>query len=372
MKRSMAVLAAVTLCGTAAAQSSVTLFGVVDTAVSFYRGEGTGSATRMTAGNLSSSRLGFRGVEDLGGGLSASFWLEAGLNTDDGQGASSNINNQPTGTGAGVAGRQGLTFNRRSVVSLTGSWGEVRLGRDYIPAFWNLSVFDPFGVLGSAQASNLSVANTTVTNARASNSIGYFSPGCSTPIGCTGFFGQVMHARGENATGAPASSDGNHTGARVGYAYKAFNAAIATGLTKNVAAGDFRQSNLGASYDFGIAKAMFQAGVNKSGNAGSLLAGVSKATFYLIGAQIPLGQGYIPISYTHLKLDNANSSAAAQLGVGYVHRLSARTALYAFYSRITNKNGTAASPRFAITGGVAVGVPNGSASGIDMGIRHSF
>lgn len=372
MKRSMVALAAVTICGAAAAQSSMTLFGVVDTAISSYRGEGTGSATRLTAGNQSSSRLGFRGVEDLGGGLSASFWLEAGLATDDGQGASTNANNQPTGTGAGVAGRQGLTFNRRSTVSVTGSWGEVRLGRDYVPAFWNLSVFDPFGVLGSAQASNLSVANTTVTNARASNSIGYYSPGCYRSSGCTGFYGQLMYALGENTSGAANSSDGKHTGARVGYSNQNFNAAIATGLTKNVAAGDFRQTNAGVSYDFGFLKAMAQVGSNKTGNAGAVFAGVSKATFYMLGATIPFGPGYIPISYSHLKLNNANSTTATQWGIGYVYRMSARTALYTSYGRLSNKNGTATSPRFGITGGPAVGVVNGNASGLDIGIRHSF
>ena len=80
--------------------------------------------------------------------MSASFWLEAGLDNDDGHGAATNSNNQPSGAGAGVDGRQGLTFNRRSTVSLAGGWGELRLGRDYTPQFWNLTVFDPFGTNG--------------------------------------------------------------------------------------------------------------------------------------------------------------------------------------------------------------------------------
>jgi predicted porin len=61
--------------------------------------------------------------------LAASFWLEAPITNDDGQ--------------------QGIsTFARRSTVSLSGGFGEVRLGRDYSPSFWNDSVFDPFGVIG--------------------------------------------------------------------------------------------------------------------------------------------------------------------------------------------------------------------------------
>lgn len=373
MKRSSAAIAALAICGSAAAQSSVTLFGVVDTALSNYKGEGVGSATKLSTGNLSTSRLGFRGTENLGGGMSASFWLEAALNADDGRGAATNVNNQSSGGAiAGISGGQGLTFNRRSTVSLAGAWGELRLGRDYTPSFWNLAVFDPFGVLGSAQASNLTLANTTVTNARASNSVGYFTPGCATSSGCTGFYGQLMHARGENTSGAANESDGNYIGARAGYATQQLNVAIATGTTKNLAAGDFRQSNVGASYDFGVAKAMLQYGVNATGNAGVAFAGVKKATYYLVGATIPVGSGYIPVSYTHLKLDNANATGAAQIGVGYVYRLSARTSLYGFYARISNKNGVAASPRFGVTGGPAVGAVNGSASGLDLGIRHVF
>ena len=78
------------------------------------------------------SRLGFRGTEDLGGGLNASFWLEAGLNNDNGTGASTSTNNSTSTSQAGASGSQGLTFNRRSTVSLASTWGELRLGRDAI------------------------------------------------------------------------------------------------------------------------------------------------------------------------------------------------------------------------------------------------
>ena len=90
--------------------------------------------TQLTNSGYNSSRLGFRGTEDLGGGMSASFWLEAGVNNDDGTGAATSTNNQAIAAPApAVAGTQGLTFNRRSTVSLAGGWGELRLGRDYTP-----------------------------------------------------------------------------------------------------------------------------------------------------------------------------------------------------------------------------------------------
>ena len=110
------------------AQSSVTLFGVADTAVETTKADGTGSITRVVSGANIPSRLGFKGSEDLGGGLSAAFWLEAGFFIDTGAGQLTNLNNTPSGS----AGGSGLTFNRRSTVSLLGRFGEVRMGRDVV------------------------------------------------------------------------------------------------------------------------------------------------------------------------------------------------------------------------------------------------
>src|SRR3954463_10735371 len=111
----MAIMSA----GFASAQSSVTLFGVVDATLAYGSAGGPGGASRfqLTNSGYNSSRLGFRGTEDLGGGLSANFWLEAGFNSDNGAGSATNINNQASGSAAAVAGTQGLTFNRRATVS---------------------------------------------------------------------------------------------------------------------------------------------------------------------------------------------------------------------------------------------------------------
>ncbi|MGE8396727.1 MAG: porin, partial [Comamonas sp.] len=86
MKKSLIALAALAASGFAMAQSSVTLFGVVDTGVTYVDGGTNWSG--LTSGNNATSRLGFRGVEDLGGGLKANFWLEAGINADSGAGDS--------------------------------------------------------------------------------------------------------------------------------------------------------------------------------------------------------------------------------------------------------------------------------------------
>src|SRR6195952_5416990 len=134
MKKSLVALAALAVAGVASAQSSVTLFGVVDASISHYSSKAELSNPLLTPtliqpvgvkqsqtvlGNsgYNSSRIGFRGTEDLGGGLAASFWLEAGLNNDDGTAASSGLITVPGGIGAVNASTKGLAFNRRSTVS---------------------------------------------------------------------------------------------------------------------------------------------------------------------------------------------------------------------------------------------------------------
>src|SRR5688572_7702048 len=178
MKKSLIALAVMAAAGAASAQSSVTLFGIVDATLAWGRGN-VGDRFQLTNSGYNSSRLGFRGTEDLGGGMSASFWLEAGVNNDNGTGAATNINNQASGGAlAGTNGGQGLTFNRRSTVSLAGGWGELRLGRDYTPQFANTSFYDPFGTVGvgTNQVISSAIGVIGATAVRASNSVGYLLP----------------------------------------------------------------------------------------------------------------------------------------------------------------------------------------------------
>jgi predicted porin len=277
MKKSLIALAVMAAAGAASAQSSVTLFGIVDLSVRHIRADGNGNSTQLAKDGYNSSRLGFRGTEDLGGGMSASFWLEAGFDPDSGAGNATNTNNQSTGglvvagapaTGgvARLGGTQGLTFNRRSTVSLAGGWGELRLGRDYAPHFWNWTIFDPFGTQGVGSATNLinnaglgtTAAAGNATLVLASNSIGYF-----LPANLGGFYGQAMYAFGENgsnctvatATGScgGADGDGRHVGLRLGYGSGPFNVAVGYGRTNYDSTapqgGDYRAINIGGKWD---------------------------------------------------------------------------------------------------------------------------
>src|SRR5687767_10135481 len=96
MREILTTLTVLAAASAAHAESSVTLFGMVDTALQHGSGS-VSNRTHITPSAYQSSRLGLRGIEDLGGGMSASFWLEADVRSDDGTGAASNTNNQASG-----------------------------------------------------------------------------------------------------------------------------------------------------------------------------------------------------------------------------------------------------------------------------------
>jgi predicted porin len=364
MKKSLIALAVLAAAGTASAQSSVTLFGIVDATLTYGKTGGTGGTHRwgLGSGGYNTSRLGFRGTEDLGGGMSASFWLEAQMSVDTGVGSATNTNNQASGT-AVAGGAQGLTFNRRSTVSLSGNWGEVRLGRDYTPQFWNINIFDPFGVNGvgttllfPATSGGAGIVNGNAsTSIRASNSIGYFLPG-----NLGGFYGQAMYHMGENPrSGAASQNDGNGYGIRLGFATGPFNVAAAFSRTR-YSTGDVRQDNLGGQWDLGMARLMGQYQRDRVGTV--------SARGWLLGALVPVGPGEIRVAYSRYTTDQpiGTDPRANKLALGYVHNLSKRTAVYATWAHVSN-NSTSNVVLNGSTGGAG-----GTSNGFDLGLRHAF
>jgi len=356
MKKSLLALAALTaFAGAASAQSSVTLFGVLDVAVRSVDNDNGARTTLSTDGNAS-SRLGFRGVEDMGGGLKAGFWLEAGLSPDTGlMGSSAQVVNQ--------------MFNRRATVSLMGGWGEIRLGRDYTPTFWNHTVFDPFGTNGVGQQTNLmtqqGVANpqgsAAGTLVRANNLLQYFLPAMG------GFYGQLSWAfEDQDPPGQ------NYYGGRIGYAAGPFNIAVAYGETPQAIGNESLEAfNVGASWNLGFMTLM--------GQYHDYSIGARQTENFMIGGTLPLGSGTLKASYGMTSVDSAGqaglpgsstvSGDASQIAVGYVYDLSKRTALYATYSLIDNDPGL----RFVASGsGKTNGVGGFSSQGMEFGVRHSF
>ncbi|WP_213958143.1 porin [Variovorax sp. dw_954] len=373
MKRISVAAAACLVTSVVCAQSSVTLFGVVDAAVTYTTGSGPASTSKwqLTNSANSFSRLGFRGNEDLGGGLSAGFWLEEGLQNDTGTGFPGNTNNQLNGT----AGLGTLTFNRRSTVSLTSSsWGELRLGRDYTPTFWNTAIFDPFGTGSGIGANQLYFSGlgglTAPTGTRASNSVGYF-----LPPNLGGFYGSVMYAMGENISNStlppatpgaipvPNQNDGRYGGVRLGYQSGPFHVSIATGLT-TYATGDLRVSNLGASWTFEQLL-----GLRVMGEYYVESLGAVDGKGALVGFILPVGPGEIKASYARYvrqPVGNVPDPTSSKLALGYAYNFSKRTAVYATVARLTNSDGASQALAGASTS------PNHASTGGEAGMRVAF
>lgn len=334
---------------TAQAQSSVTITGVADAAARSVSNTRVGSIRSLVSGSNSTSRLTVRGVEDLGGGLSASFHLEHGLALDTGM---------PTGG----------FWDRRSTVSLTSKTaGELRLGRDFVPSYVNWSRFDPFSYVGVAGSNNLisgaqqgpiragfgTGANTTV---RSSNAIQVLLPG-----GLAGFEGGLMAAAGEGVLERV-------VGARIGWASGPAVVSLAHTTSKSSTPGvaTFKDSVIGGSYRFGTVRVSGAWREFKQANA--------EQTNLMLGLLVPLGRHEIKASYVRAEMDGRvgtlaiGANGATQVGLGYVHNLSKRSALYAHAANL--KNDGAAT--FTIPGGPA-GMPGGGTSrGYEFGMRHTF
>jgi predicted porin len=361
MKKSVLALAVLgAFAGVASAQSSVTMFGVIDLNVQTV--DNNDRVYGMGTDGMASSRLGFRGIEDLGGGLKASFWLEAGLAPDTGR---SNTNGN-----WGNGSENQLIFNRRSTVSLSNQWGELRLGRDYTATFWSWTVFDPFGTNGVGAATNLALggdlqsalAGTTYgTLVRANNMVQYILPaGVFGP----GLYGQFQMAAGENSTG------NKYWGGRLGYAAGPFDIAFAYGQTEIDPNGDIDLDNwnIGGSWNFGFMKL---SGFFSDISADGRIAGVNREggrQNWYVGVTAPFGQWNFKGSYggTNGKdaLDNID---ATQWALGVDYNLSKRTALYATWSSINNDNGA-----FSVAPGWGPTGAGNNSNGASLGVRHTF
>jgi len=342
MKKTLIALAAVAATGAAFAQSSVTIFGIVDMAVTSVS-EGNERITSVGREGQASNRIGFRGVEDLGGGMSAEFWLESGFAPDDN---SANLN-----------------FGRRSTLGLKGGFGEVRLGRDYTPTFTNHSAYTVFGTNGIGNSLNTFgfLDSGATTGVRANNAISYFTPNIS------GFTGHVMVGLKESTA---ANTANEYAGLRVAYSAGPLSVSLATASegADPSQVESYKRTNLGATYDFGVAKLWF---FHVDGKFGDLK---NKQT--ALGVTAPVGPGTAKLSYLKASYNAAATAAgegddATHITVGYDYPLSKRTTVYGLYSRISNDGAGDFSVGYAgsLGNGVTAG---GSSSGFAIGIRHNF
>ena len=344
MKKSLFVLAVAALAaGSAAAQSSVTVFGVVDTSARGVKNGSAGSQKQLASGGLSTSRLGFRGTEDLGGGFSAAFHLEAGISPD-------------TGT------TDAKFFGRRSTVSLVGRFGEIRLGRDYNPTAVN-TFNEPFGLVGVGTIGNFTyspqaaLGSGATTALRNDNSIGYFLPG-----NMGGIYGSAMVAAGEGVAG------NKYRGARIGYGAGPIDVAAGYGRTETATPTDFDQYNVKAIYTVGFAKLNFLYDVKKWSPRSQKMA--------MFGVTVPMAQSELRAAYAVSNRSGgptgsgfADADDSKMMAIGYINNLSPRTALYATLGRITND----AAARSSVSNTTPAGMLGGQTStGYEFGLSHRF
>ena len=347
MKRTLLALVAAAGAAAASAQSSsVTLFGVADVSVAYISTKDkvgdSKSVYGLANGGNSSSRLGFRGEEDLGGGLKAGFWLEGGINVDDG------------GTG--------FKFDRRSTVSVMGNFGEVRLGRDKTPGYQNLETFHAFGDTGMGGINGHNLISSSAAGTpegsnpkRVSNSVSYLLP----KLG--GVYGQITYGFGEQAGNNSLSST---VGLRVGYANGPLNVAGAYGTVKGGEVGNtvnYKHFNLGASYNFGVATPMVLI-ASERGND-------KRVDLYSIGVKAPLGPGELRAAYTMYKDKKVSDADASRIAIGYGYRLSKRTELYAAFAHMTNDDNAKRKLGSSLSHDPGVGK---NVTGYEVGVRHNF
>ncbi len=312
----------------AQAQSSVTIYGIVDMGLS-KTNTGTTPTSRlngsppskdtwtMKAGNT--SRLGFRGQEDLGGDMYARFHLETRFATDTG--ALSNAN---------------VFFLGRSVVAAgSQKWGEVYAGREYSAAYWvPLNVDPTLWSYVSQTATAYTYANYTpvassieASNIRWANSVGYKSP----KLGPVTF--EVATGMGENARQDSVSANVQYKQGPLwfGLAYDGLNSRT-------------NMKMIGGSYDFGPVRPSASYSEAEGGLNGD-------AKSFTVSALFPVGFGRFYVSYG--SLSPANNLDSKLVSGGAQYDLSKRTLLYANV-------------------GSAKQVNLSRLTAIDFGIKHTF
>jgi predicted porin len=346
----LAVLAALTGEVQAQSQSTVTVFGVLD-AVAYHRQlAGETSMYKLDNGGMTTSFFGFRGSEDLGGGLKAIFDLTSYVQVDTGVGSRNPATDNFWSRSAWV----GLDSN---------SYGTLRAGRQTSLGFHNLIRYSAFynsATFGPSLQHNYQPA-ASVPMMTGSGGAGTGDSGWSNSVGYTsptfgGVVGSVIIAPDEGTTA------GRRQGVSLNYAGGPFAAGVVvenidkmslnfSKAPETILMTKSRVENMGASYDFNVVKVFGQYIRTKLNNATTEI----KLTTGHVSAAVPIGAGQLLVGYAKTK---KNQTAAADqerktASFGYDYNLSKRTDLYAMVmnDKVTSKN---------------------SGTGFGMGIRHRF
>ena len=341
MKKSLLALAVLTaVTGAASAQSSVTIYGKVDLGLVLDSGSAAGKSVRIDSGVTGGSRLGFKGVEDLGGGMKAAFQLETGFCADSAAGGP----NFCTGSNS--------FMGRQAHGDLTGSFGALSAGRQYSLGFNNLSTIDPFGTGFAGQVNNI----VDPSGIRLNNSATYSTPS----IG--GVTASAEIAFGEETGNWQANRE---TGAGLTYAsgpaYVGFTFYDVGNANGNGAAR--KNYLLGGTYDFGVVK--IHALAQKSTGSGTTGLVPLDVLDLMGGMTVPIAGGSLMASYIHHNDRTLADKDANQIGIGYIYPLSKRTSVYTAFARIKNDNGAA----FVVGNATDTGTGD---KAFNLGVVHNF
>lgn len=401
-KKLMVVAIAAALAPVAAMADSgnVTIYGQMNVSVDSVESGRVVDSQRTTQINDNSSRLGFKGTEALGNGLSAVWQIESAITGD---GASSTTSGQTT---TGSAANGSSIGTRNTFVGLTGGFGTGVLGRHDTPyklATRSLDVFadniaDNRSIMG--QSGN----GVTTFDGRQSNVIAYISPNLGGFTGAIGYVagaenalnstqtkGSAWSAMGVYANGPMFGSlayERHHVGSdatgTLGLGLSTFAINPTTGAVTLNTAGDLLKDRtekawkLGLGYTFGD----FKVGLAYEKTSDDFAAGsdvFGHHSVYVSGAYT-MGANVIKAAYTKAGDANAISdSGAKQYSLGFDHNMSKRTTVYALYTKVNNDtNGF-----YGLTGGTNGGVAGGNAlsfgtqagqdpSAFSVGMKHSF
>ena len=337
----------------AAAQSGVNIYGLIDTAIVQEGGGGPSNVTKVTSGVSAGSRLGFKGTEDLGHGLSALFLLESGFQSD-----------------TGALGQGGLLVGRQAYVGLRSTAGAVLIGRQYTPEYLVVVAADPFGSGYSGDSKNM-VATTGNSFSRMDNTVKYLSPALA------GWTLELAAAPGEVAGN---NASGRQFGGSLAYIKGPLQIRIGyhnrnndTATVKNT--DNARNEVIAVVYDFGIVKTSLLYGVNRGLNSsvlrntanpfGRQAVASTDSRDTLAGVTVPFGSHALLMSYIYKNDRTALNQNARQLAVGYRYTLSKRTGFYTTYAKINNRNGAS----YTVGNASESGAGDRSAT---AGIVHTF
>lgn len=292
MKKSLIALAALAFVGAAAAQSSVTLYGIAD----IYVGDSDAAGSKVAAGSggVAGSRWGIKGSEDLGGGLKANFNLEQAVNLGNGAAAG---------------------FTRQANVGFSGDFGTLKIGKS-----WN-AMDDVYGASNSGFDSALSAnAGGVWLNGYAGEAAAQLHYTTPTVAGFTAAVSTQLN--GNVATGNVAG--GKTTAFNVTYAAGPVAAAVAYEDNKNTTLAAAQKGTMfNGSYDLGAAKLLGSYYTTKPAGGGA------KTNSYQLGADVPVsGPLTLSVGFASSKVSGTGTTSRA-FGVTGAYALSKRTTAYA-------------------------------------------